>query len=678
MQNLFITHKKSTWTAIVAGVLVILIAVLVLFLDWNMLRPMIAGAITARTGRVASIDGDLRVHLFSWTPRAEINGLRLQNPPWADRKLMFEAKQITLSVSIGRLLRGQIVIPQIKLIEPVMYLERDSKGRASWELGSNAGTPNGNKQPSKIPTIQSLIIQDGKLHVADEIRKLRFGGSVVAVEEAGKSDSSAFKIRAKGTLNDKPFKLDANGGPLLDLTPHMPYVFTLKVTAADIKLDTQVTVPKPFDLSVLDVKFVVSGNDLADAYYLTGLALPNTPAYRFAASVQVSGTTYRVDDLSGKLGSSDLAGKVVVEASGARPKLTAKLTSHNLKMIDLAPTLGQPSGDSAASGTSKSGLSGSTAKPAQDATHVKADEPADDGQAGSRDMLFPDADLQVSRVRGMDADVTYSAGAVSMPKLPMKNLSFHLLLDDGVITIDPLSFVLDQGTFSGNVTIDARAAVPVSNIDMRIADVDLAQFKTAKMTQPPLSGTLFGRVKIHGAGSSVHKLAASADGGVSLIVPHGDLNQALAELTGINVTRGLGLLLAKNETKTSIRCGVVDFQAHNGSLAAKTLFVDTTDVLIQGRGAINLDSEALHLALRGDPKKLRLTRVRAPITIKGTLDHPSIGVDPGKLAEQGAVAVALGTLLTPLAAIMAFVDPGLAKNKDCAASMAEAGGPVHD
>jgi hypothetical protein len=53
-------------------------------------------------------------------------------------------------------------------------------------------------------------------------------------------------------------------------------------------------------------------------------------------------------------------------------------------------------------------------------------------------------------------------------------------------------------------------------------------------------------------------------------------------------------------------------------------------------------------------------------------------VDAGKLAEQGAVAVALGTLLTPLASILAFVDPGLAKNKDCAASIAEAGAPIHN
>jgi uncharacterized protein involved in outer membrane biogenesis len=165
---------------------------------------------------------------------------------------------------------------------------------------------------------------------------------------------------------------------------------------------------------------------------------------------------------------------------------------------------------------------------------------------------------------------------------------------------------------------------------------------------------------------------------MSFMVPNGEINEAIAELTGINVTRGLGLLLTKNETKTSIRCGVVDFEAQKGNLASKTFFIDTTDVLITGRGNVNLDSEALNLALQGDPKKLRLTRVRSPITVKGTLEHPAVGVDAGKLAGQGAVAAALGTLLTPVAAVIAFIDPGRAKNKDCAASLTDAGETIHN
>jgi len=662
MQNPFVTHKKSAWAAAIAGAMVLALILFLVLFDWNMLRPLVAREITAKTGRAASIDGDLKVHLFSWTPSAEIEGVTLKNPPWADRELMFGAKQISVSVSLGRLLRGQIVIPQLKLVEPVLNLERDSKGRASWELGNKAGTPNGNKQPSKIPTIQRLLIQDGKLQVTDQIRKLRFGGSVVAVQQAGEGDASAFKVRAKGSLNGKPFRLDANGGALLDLTPDKPYEFSMHVTAADINLDSRITVPKPFDLSSLDVKFVLNGNDLADVFYLTGLALPNTPPYRLSAVVRVSGTTYRVDDLSGKLGSSDLGGKVVVETSGARPKLTATIASHNLKMVDLASTLGGQAGKPESLSATKAAVS-------------KRGAAAIDKSQG---MLLPDADLQVNRVRGMDADVTYTAVSVDMPKLPMKNVSFHVLLDDGVISLDPLSFILDQGSFSGSVRIDARRDIPESAIDMRMSDVNLAQFKTAKMTEPPLSGKLAGRVKVHGTGSSIHKFAAGADGGVSLIVPGGEVNQALAELTGINVTRGLGLLLTKNDAKTAIRCGVVDFQAQKGTLGAKTVFVDTTDVLITGRGDINLNTEALNLSLRGEPKKLRFTRIRAPITVKGTLEHPSVGIDAGKLAEQGAVATALGALLTPFAAVIAFVDPGLAKNKDCAASVAQAGEPVSE
>ena len=671
MRNPFVTHRRAAWTAAILVAVVAATGVFLWLFDWNRARPLLAREITAQTGRPASIHGDLRVHLFSWTPSAQIDGLTLENPPWADRHLMFAAKRVALSVNLGRLLRGQIVIPEIKLIEPVVNLERDSKGRASWELGTRTGTPNGNKQPSKIPAIQRLLIQDGKLHVVDQIRKLRFGGSVVAVDEAGKNNDSAFEVRATGSLNEKPFRLNAHGSPLLALTPDKPYTFSLHVAAADINLETRVTVPKPFDLGLLDVKFEVSGNDLADVYYLTGLALPNTPAYRFAAAVHVSGTSYRIDDLDGKLGSSDLAGKVLVQTSGARPKLTATLMSRNLKMIDLAPTLGQPAGNSDSLSAPKGSPAG--VAPGKEGAIRK-------GDVGARadDRLLPDADLQVNRVRGMDADVTYLAASVTMPKFPMKNVNFHILLDDGMLTIDPLSFILDQGNFSGVVRIDARADVPATDIDMRMADVDLAQFKMGKAAQSPLSGVMVGRVKLHGRGSSIHKLAADADGGISLIVPRGEVNQALAELTGINVTRGLGLLLTKNESKTAIRCGVMDFKAQNGNLGAKTMFVDTTDVLITGRGDIDLNSEALNLSLRGNPKKLRLTRVRSPITIKGTLDHPSVGIDAGKLAEQGAVATALGTLLTPVAAVLAFVDPGLAKNKDCAASLEEAARPSQD
>jgi hypothetical protein len=659
LTDLFRTHTKTKWAGIVLLSLV-LVVIFLSFFNWNSLRPALGRVITAKTGRPASIDGDLKVHLWSWNPTAEVNGLSLKNPKWADRDLMFAAKRITISVSLGRLLRGQIVLPQVDLLEPTVNLERDAKGRASWELGTAAGTPNHDTQPVKLPIVRRLTIEGGKVHIVDAIRKLTFSGSLVAAEESGKQDATAFKIRSSGSLNAKPFRLEVNGGPLLDLEPNKPYTFSAHLTASDIDLESHITVPKPFDLSALDVKFVVSGDDLANVYYLTGLALPNTPKYHFAATLQVDGTKFSSRDLKGSFGSSDVEGQVEVQTAGARPKLTAKLLSATLNIANLAPTLGTPAPKTA------SAKSREAAKPQPEAT---------DAAAPDNGKLLPDADLQVNRVRGMDADVTYKAGAVTAPKVPMKEVTFHLVLADGVLTINPLTFALDQGKFAGSVQIDARTDIPESNIDMRVQDVDLSEFKSATMKQAPLQGTMLGRFKFHGRGSSVHKFAANSDGAMSVVIPHGQISDVVAELTGINVLKALRLLLSKDPAQTEIRCGIVDFKDQQGSLNTTTVFVDTSNVLITGRGKINLDSEDIDLSLQGDPKKFTFLRLRSPITLGGTLDHPKLGIDAKKLAAQGGVAAVLATLLTPVAAAIAFIDPGLAKNKDCSdvMSLANAG-----
>jgi uncharacterized protein involved in outer membrane biogenesis len=653
-----------TWAGIVvAGILCVAVIAASLF-DWNLLRPALARKITAVTGRSARIAGDLKVHVWSWHPRAEINGLEIDNPAWADRHVMFGAKRLTVSVSVWHLLFGEIVLPQLDVLEPVINLQRDREGRASWELGTSSGVPNHNTKPAKLPTIQRLTIEGGALHVVDQIRKLTFSGSLVAGEQQGKDDASAFKIRCSGSLNEKPFKLDANGGPLLNLEPTKPYSFAAHLTASDINLETHVTVRKPFDLGAIDMQFVVSGDDLADAYYLTGLALPNTPKYRLGATVHVDGTTYKVDDVKGTLGTSDLEGTIEILTAQKTPKLIAKLSSATLDIADLAPTLGhrrpQPQALSAAAARKAS-----AAQPA-------ADSGPQTGAGAAGGMLLPDADLQVKRVRGMDADVSYRALSVKAPKLPLREVNLHVVLDGGLLTIDPLSFGLDQGKFAGRVQIDARKSTPVTDVDMRIEGVKLGEFKSAAMKEPPLEGTLLGRLKLHGEGTSVHKFAADSTGAMSVVIPSGEISDAIAELTGINVLKGLGLLLTKAQQKTEIRCGIMDFKDQNGLLGTTTVYIDTSNVLITGRGNINLADEDIKLALQGDPKHVRLIRLRSPIAVGGTLLHPSVGLQAGKLAEQAGAAAALGVLLTPAAAALAFIDPGLAKDKDCSTVMAQA------
>jgi uncharacterized protein involved in outer membrane biogenesis len=147
------------------------------------------------------------------------------------------------------------------------------------------------------------------------------------------------------------------------------------------------------------------------------------------------------------------------------------------------------------------------------------------------------------------------------------------------------------------------------------------------------------------------------------------MRSSLAELAGFDL-RGLGLMATGNKGDTGIRCGVASFDVKKGTLTAQRLLLDTDPVLITGEGTIDMDSEALDLQLLGRPKHPRL-RLRAPLLIHGTIRQPAFSTDAKKPMAQAGGAIALGVLLTPLAAMLAFVDPGLARDSDCGAMLAE-------
>jgi uncharacterized protein involved in outer membrane biogenesis len=99
----------------------------------------------------------------------------------------------------------------------------------------------------------------------------------------------------------------------------------------------------------------------------------------------------------------------------------------------------------------------------------------------------------------------------------------------------------------------------------------------------------------------VHEVAATADGEVTVVVPHGEVRQSLGELLGIDVSRALGLILSKNQSQMGLRCAVADFHAQNGVLDARELVFDSDTVIAKGDGTINLENESLNLAISGRP-----------------------------------------------------------------------------
>jgi uncharacterized protein involved in outer membrane biogenesis len=126
-------------------------------------------------------------------------------------------------------------------------------------------------------------------------------------------------------------------------------------------------------------------------------------------------------------------------------------------------------------------------------------------------------------------------------------------------------------------------------------------------------------------------------------------------------------MLTAKDAETPVRCALVSFKARDGVLNAEHLLIDTEPVLITGTGTVDLEPETFDLTLHGQPKKVRLVHVRSPVYVRGQLLHPSFGMNKGRVLAQTGGAAALGIAFTPLAAALALVDPGLAKDADCSA-----------
>jgi AsmA family protein len=649
--------------SLVTGGLIVLLLLSTVFMDWNWFKHPIERVASAKFGRSVILGGDLQVHLWSWTPTVTLNQVTLGNPTWERAgRPMARIQRAEFHLQLLPLLKGDVILPRVALFKPDIYLHQDTSGRANWTFENKAPTKATASGPIRLPVMRDLLIEDGKLTLVDEMRKLKVNGTVEA-KESRTSDPTPFHILGTGTINNQPFAMHISGGPLLNLSPDQAYPFDLGIRAGDIEVVSNGRVLKPFDLGALDFDVTLSGKDLAEGFYLTQLALPNTAPFKLHAHIARQGMRIAVTDIAGTVGMSDVHGQLSIDARTKRPTVVGDLLSNQLRIKDMAAPLGGTP-QSSQSLDKRPAQVGGDSKPQP---RLSRETPGiDSGQS-----LFPDAHLQVNRVRAMDADIRFRANSIDAGQIPFRQVALRAKLDDGVLALDPLVVEMKQGRMAGEVRIDARKPVPVVHMDLRVKDIQLDQLKgKSPHAEPPLEGLMQARAVIDGTGDSVHRVMSDANGTFTVVLPQGQINAAFAELTGIDVARGLGMLLTNRRDKDKIRCGVAQFDIKKGLMTADNIIFDTQTVVIRGKGDVNLGQESLNLEIKGEPKKVRLARLRAPIEVHGHLLKPSVGVDAASVAKQGAVAAALGAVAAPIAALLAFVDPGLAKDQNCAQMIA--------
>jgi len=626
------------WTGITLQAFLLAVIVTLYFLDWNQMRGPLGRYLSERTGREVRIEGNLGVKLFTWQPIIDVGGLYIANPAWLASQGRPQAARINharIELRLVPLIFGNLILPLVKFDQPDLLVVRDVTGRTNWDGNSNAKS-----EPLRLPPIKRFLINGGKVVIEDDVRKLRFTGTVSSQETVG-GGRAAFSLLGDGTLNKNKFTANVKGGPLLNVDASRPYHFNADVRAGQTHALVDGAITRPFHFDRFTANVNVTGPTLSELYFLTGLVLPNTPPYRIKVALAREGNMYRLNDINGMLGATDIAGNLSVDVSNDIPHLAGKVASRVLQFEDLGAVIG-----------------------------------AGKNSPVPTKFLLPETPIHTERLRQTNAEVDYSAAAIRSRDFPLTSLDTHVSLQGGVLNLNPLAFGFTQGKLSGALKIDARKSVPVTSIDARLTDLKAENF--IKGTDKPIQGTLEARAVLTGTGNSPHAAASTANGTVTAVVPTGGMRHSLAQWTGVNALTALSLNLSGDNSNVPLRCAVASFTAKNGLLTSQRFLIDTDPVRIEGGGFINMRQETLNLRVQGKPKNFQLVRLRAPITVQGRWEAPVIGVDAGEIIAQGGIAAALG-FLSPLAAIFAFIDPGLAEDANCRPLLAEAqakGAPV--
>ncbi|TLX63714.1 AsmA family protein [Stutzerimonas nosocomialis] len=665
------------------GTLAVLVVVLVVFLatfDWNRLKPTLNERVSETLGRPFAVQGDLDVRWQrdreapgwrSWFPHPTLTAedITLGNAEWGQAPDFVHLDSIEAHVRPLALLGKRVSIPAITLGGPSAHIERLDDGRANWTFEKLAASEEGEEEkPSAwVLDIGTIGFDKGSVSLDDQILRAQVQVNVTPLGEpvpysqimaaaqgegaqeeqaqAAATQDYAFAWNAEGRYGGQPVSGEGRVGGLLALQDAaQPFPLQVDLRAGKTRVTVEGTLSDPRNLGALDLRLRLSGDSLGNLYPLIGVTLPDTGAYstdgRLRADLQdPGGASFLYEGFNGRIGGSDISGDLAYVALEPRPKLTGELTSNQLRFADLAPLIGADSEQS---------------RQARGATRK---QPAD--------RALPVEEFRTDRWRDMDADVRFVGRRIIHDEaLPIRDLNAHVVLDDGVLSLQPLSFGLAGGRLETDVRLDGQRTPLAGRVRLEARALKLNQlFPTVETMQKSL-GELNGNADIQGTGNSVAALLGSANGELRLLMNDGTVSRSLMELAGLNVGNYLvGRLFGDEEVQ--INCAVIDLGMKNG-LAEPRLFVfDTENAVINVTGRVNFKNENMDLDIVPRSKGIRIISLRSPLYVRGTLKDPRPGVHAGPLALRGAGMIVLGATVGPAAGLLALVAPSGGQADQC-------------
>jgi len=445
-------------------------------------------------------------------------------------------------------------------------------------------------------------------------------GIVIALDrgEVSALSGKPVSLNLDGTIDTTPINIAIQGMELVNYVGKPQQLpVTIKVEAADTTLDFTGKLTLPISKKDVSLGMTIRGETLNSLDQLLGLDLPPLGPYSVEARFAMQEKGYDLSDLRIKIGSSDLTGSMRLDMAGDKPEADIQLVSSLLQIDDFEMEGWSPEGKTSP----------------EEEKGVAPQDAGSEKQAGKRTEKAASLLSQEAMSRA-DAHLLVRLDKVMSGKDTLGKGRLDVILKDGRFSINPLELELADGTTHTEFSYYPTSSEAEIHLVSTIKNLDVGILARRVDPASKMGGRFFMDILLDATAPRLDQLMANGRGHFDLAFIPENFDAGLVDMWAVNLLSSLARE-TDGEPNSVINCLVASFAMEDGMMREKTIFIDTTNMSIEGEATLDFKNRTLTMKAAPKAKKPEFFSLATPVKVKGSFDD--IGIKINAISMVGTV-----------------------------------------
>ncbi len=565
---------------------------------------------TAALGRSLTIES-LRVSPGLRTT-VEIRGARLANIEGGSAPHMATLASATATLDLLPLLRGQVVLREVRAEGFTLLLERDAQRRRNWRFHGDPAGPSAPFLPEPPDRSGLPVLLDIHLARSEIVFRTSSGtplrSEITSATIAAPAIDQKLRMRVAGAYNAVPVTLEGTLGTPAQLRDgRTPFPMALVAIAPETNLAFDGTSTDPLNFDRMEGRLNLVARSPGAILTMAGAGPGPAFPVRLAGEFRRHGDVWSLTAARGEIDGEALAAPRLQITEGASGHPDAVVAEIDVTRLDINALFGTPP-------QQQGGGRGDADIPL---TFAVAPDPRLQVTATARELAY--ADLDATDVRLV---ASAEPGRVAVETFALRAYGARI----------EASGVVEPSPRGGRVTAE---------VAMREGDLDTLR-RAFGIRSLPARGPMEARVVVSAEGATMNAATRRANVSAVISMRSGSIAREVIEMASTDL-RAL-FRTARGTTPLTCLLAVVDVRAGRGEAAPLRLRAGTGT--ISGLATFDLNRKRMDLVIGSQRDTTDFFALDIPVRVSGSFSDPSIA--PANWSRDGRARLAAGDRVAPL------------------------------